>query len=565
MKDDNKSSIIKEALTDYNAILEAADANAKKKLAEEFPEKFQNLLKEELKDKNKKGYKKIEEPEENKEDTVMKKDEKETKSVVKEKAGEGKPFTEKTKKVVEAAGKDGVFTEKPKGTTDTVEEDVKITDTVGDGNPFKEKAKKGGEKIDEEREKDFTGDVEAKTPNLGKGEGEKKAFTEKPKNPTSGTPMANLKEEFDVTSLDGGSVGGAIESLDEEDELLTMEEIEREIANMENLGEELDATGSEGGSPAYNELVEMRNKLDEVIKNMGIGEQKNQGGKQSIPGREHGGPTTAMIDETDLEEMHAAGGVERFGTSSQVAQLHQGNPLIDEEPITDDDVEAVLGAPSAEEEMPVDEHLGISHSSNKKVTATLPNYDYKPESHKQHTRSAVQTAGGMVTGIQETKKKMDALIEENKKLTKRMNESKKYKESVSTLVEGYKTALEKYRNQLKEMAIFNTNLAHVNNLLVNEELALTQDDKIKIINEFKKVDSITESQKKYAAVLAEMKEGKKTLTESVERKATASVASSSKQKLDEVVEKTAYADDKHIQRMKKLIETIEHRGKKIIK
>ena len=565
MKDDNKSSIIKEALTDYNAIVEAADANAKKKLAEEFPEKFQNLLKEELKDKNKKGYKKIEEPEENKEDTVMKKDEKETKSVVKEKAGEGKPFTEKTKKVVEAAGKDGVFTEKPKGTTDTVEEDVKITDTVGDGNPFKEKAKKGGEKIDEEREKDFTGDVEAKTPNLGKGEGEKKAFTEKPKNPTSGTPMANLKEEFDVTSLDGGSVGGAIESLDEEDELLTMEEIEREIANMENLGEELDATGSEGGSPAYNELVEMRNKLDEVIKNMGIGEQKNQGGHQSIPGRENGGPTNAMIDEIGMEEMHAAGGEERFGTSGQVAQLHQGNPLIDEEPITDDDVEAVLGAPSAEEEMPVDEHLGISHSSNKKVTATLPNYDYKPESHKQHTRSAVQTAGGMVTGIQETKKKMDALIEENKKLTKKMNESKKYKESVGTLVEGYKTALEKYRNQLKEMAIFNTNLAHVNNLLVNEELALTQDDKIKIINEFKKVDSITESQKKYAAVLAEMKEGKKTLTESVERKATASVASSSKQKLDEVVEKTAYADDKHIQRMKKLIETIEHRGKKIIK
>jgi len=572
MKDDKKSSIIKEALTDYNAILEAADANAKKKLAEEFPEKFQNLLKEELKDKNKKGYKKIEEPEENKQDTVMKKDEKETKVVVKEKAGEGKPFTEKSKavgKVEETAGEGKPFEEKPKEGTDVVsepvEEDVKIRDTKKEGKPFTDK--KSG-KIDEEREKDFTGDVEAKTPNIGKGEGEKKAFTEKPKNPTSGTPMANLKEEFDITSLDGGSVGGAIEGMGEEDELLTMEEIENEIANMENLGEELDTAVTDGGSTACNELVEMRNKLDEVIKNMGLGEQKNQGGQQSIPGREHGGPTTAMIDETDLEEMHAAGatdGAETFGTSSQVNQLHQGNPLIDEEgPITDDDVEAVLGAPAGGE-VPVDEHLGISHSSNKKVTATLPSFDNKPESHKQHTRSAVQAAGGMVTGIQETKKKMDALIEENKKLTKKLNESKKYKESVGTLVEGYKSALEKYRNQLKEMAIFNTNLAHVNNLLVNEELALTQDDKIKIINEFKKVDSITESQKKYTAVLAEMKEGKKTLTESVERKATASVQPSSKQKLDEVVEKTAYADDKHIQRMKKLIETIESRGKKIIK
>jgi hypothetical protein len=162
-------------------------------------------------------------------------------------------------------------------------------------------------------------------------------------------------------------------------------------------------------------------------------------------------------------------------------------------------------------------------------------------------------------------KKMGALIEENKKLTKKLNETKKYKESVGTLVEGYKTALEKYRNQLKEMATFNTNLAHVNNLLVNEELALTQDDKIKIINEFKKVDSIASSQKVYKNFLTEMKGSKKTLTESVERKVAASVQPSSKQKLDEVVEKTAYADDKHVQRMKKLIETIENRGKKIIK
>ena len=53
MKEENKSSIIKEAISDYNEIMEAADANAKKKLADEFPEKFNNLLKEEIKNKNK--------------------------------------------------------------------------------------------------------------------------------------------------------------------------------------------------------------------------------------------------------------------------------------------------------------------------------------------------------------------------------------------------------------------------------------------------------------------------------------------------------------------------------
>ena len=114
------------------------------------------------------------------------------------------------------------------------------------------------------------------------------------------------------------------------------------------------------------------------------------------------------------------------------------------------------------------------------------------------------------------------------------------------------------------MAIFNTNLAHVNNLLVNESLALTQDDKLKIINEFKKVDSIANSQKKYKNFLTEMAGSRKTISESVEDRVTTSIQPSSKQKLDEVVEKTAYADDKHIQKMRKLIEYVEKRGKKII-
>ena len=49
-----KKSIIKEALIDMKDIQEAAEANANKRLAKEFPEKFNNLLKEEL-NKNKKS------------------------------------------------------------------------------------------------------------------------------------------------------------------------------------------------------------------------------------------------------------------------------------------------------------------------------------------------------------------------------------------------------------------------------------------------------------------------------------------------------------------------------
>ena len=52
---------MKEALVEFKEIQEAAVANAKKNLAEKYPEQFKNLLKEEL-NKNKtakESYKKI--------------------------------------------------------------------------------------------------------------------------------------------------------------------------------------------------------------------------------------------------------------------------------------------------------------------------------------------------------------------------------------------------------------------------------------------------------------------------------------------------------------------------
>lgn len=491
MKDDKKSSIIKEALIDHAAIVEAAEANAKKKLAEEFPAKYSELIKEELQNKNKskkESYKKLDNSEEskkdddelNKEESVMKKDDKET------------------TKVEETAGKDGVFTEKPKEVP-KVEEDVKITDTVGDGDPFKEKAKKVEETA-----------------------GDGKPFNQKTKK------LQKVSEEFDITGLNVDGVDSALDSADDDDEIITIDELAGEIDNMQGLGEELsdmgglpqdDAVGKPVGQSgdAFTQLVNMRNQIDEMLK--------------------------GMSQEQPVEDMQNA------DTINNVENQHPENTQIDEDEITDDDVLAVLG----DVESDVDEAHGVTYAERRKVTGRHnPAQDYLSQGEVDQSPEYVQ----------ESKNKINGLINENKKLTKKLNESIKQKESVTALVEQYKTALGKYRNQLKEMATFNTNLAHVNNLLVNEGLALTQEDKIKIINEFKMVDSIAESKEKYNNFLVEMKESKKTLTESFVDKVSASVAPSSKQKLEEAKEVTAYANDQHIQRMKKLIESIEHRGKK---
>lgn len=506
MENDKKTSVIKEALVDYKEIQEAAVANAKKNLAEKYPDKFNDLLKEEL-NKNKKtkesSYKKIDE---SKESDVSDNVDENNESVMENQTNE-------TKKVVkEDAGKDGVFTEKPK-----------MPDMVK-----------------EEREKDFMGDVEGETPNMADSKTEDgDTYTEKIT--TKKDTLANktsIKEEFDVTELDEASVGTALENADKDDEVITMDEIESEIQGMDNLEEDISdmgglprpelekrgtASGQEGD--AFTKLVKMREQLDEMIG--GMDEQKNNGGKGANKVND-GGPTQSMIDET--------------------------------EEITDADVESVLGAPAMDEtevvdeqEEVVDENLAHTQThANARKTGAENNTNYGKE---DRLRDAMKEG---------KKTKISSLINENKGLTKKLNETKKYKQSVTTLVEQYKSALEKYRNQLKEMATFNTNLAHVNNLLVNESFALTQEDKIKIINEFKTIDTIADSQEKYKSFLSEMKESKPTLTESIENKVSASIQPSSKQNLDEAKEITAYADDKHIQRMKQLIESMNNRGSKKI-
>jgi len=511
MKDDKKSSVIKEALIEFGEIQEAAVANAKKNLAETYPDKFNELLKEEINKskKTKESYKKIDE---NKETEKLEESETNKESVMKK--------TKETKKVI----KEGE-----------------------ENQPFDEKAPETGpDVVKEERDKDFMGDVEADTPNKEEPK-DGDAFTEKiTTKQDSLAQKTSVKEEFDITEMDDSAVGTALENAEDDDEVITMDEIEEEISAMNEI-EAINTNPKSGPDDgiAYDKLVSMKNQIDEMIQS--IGEQKNQGGKQSIPGRENGGPTTGMIDEEEVTEQKNQGG------KQSIPGRESGGPttaMIDEEEITDSDVEAVLGAPAMEEQE-VDENIQHTQThSNARQVGANDNTNYGKE---KRLRAAMKNEG-------ETK--ISSLISENKGLTKKLNETKKYKQSVTTLVEQYKAAIEKYRDQLKEMATFNTNLAHVNNLLVNESLALTQEDKIKIINEFKKVDTIAESQEKYKSILSEMKTSKPTLTESIESKVSASVAPSSKQNLEEAKEVTAYKDNEHVNKMLKLIEYAENRGKK---
>lgn len=560
MEKDKKPSIIKEALSDYNTIMEAANTNAKKKLVEEFPEKFDKLLKEELnKNKTKKeSYKKLDESEEsttvdeisNNEESVMKEKVEETSKVV----SKGEPFNKGVK----------------------VSEAVKVTDTVGDSQPFDKKAKKG--EIVEEREKSFMGDVEGDTPNKGEGEAQKgNRFTDKIGNPSVGKPISNLEEEYDITELDMNGVASALDEIEGNDEIITLDEIEDEISSMENLGDELDNTNTDDETNGEEIAIETgdEEETEEVGEESPVDKVKEviemlQGLIDELGGSSEEEPAEIeeALDASNPEGLKnyikqgfAAQGEDAAKIDAMLDGLSSNPELLynvyltikdgeggskettmtsfGESSITEEDIQGVVG--SAGE---IEEAHGMAYSSRRNMAGrSLPGSEYLGKGEADQSPAA----------LQEAKTKINGLISENKKLTKKLNESKKFKESATNLVENYKNALEKYRTQLKEMAIFNTNLAHVNNLLVNEELALTQEDKLNIIKEFKQAKSISESQEMYKNLLSEMKVSKKTISESLETKVSTSIQPSSKQKLDEVVEKTAYANNEHIKKMQKLM------------
>lgn len=326
----------------------------------------------------------------------------------------------------------------------------------------------------------------------------------------------DLLDDYGIKDVD--SYG--LEDIPEEE--FDLSDIEEEISKMEELEEE---------------LQEVRDTSWSHDKSVTYGPDSGVAFKEKLKGLKN------MLNEL-LDE-----GEEDLGESKE--------GYIDEtedDVITDADLEGILDEMNHEMEFEdeIDEHHGKSHGFGRKQTAKLPGEgsDYR----KNQMRYAMR----------ENEKITKNLIETNKKTTKSLNEQRKKVKVLSELVEGYKAALEKYRDQLMSMSVFNTNLAHVNNILVNEELSLTPNEKIKIIKEFKEINSIAESEKKYKNILSEMKKpNKKTLDEGLDEKLSKSsiVDGSSKKALDEVIEKTAYENNDHIQKIKRLSEYIENRRK----
>jgi len=462
----DKKSLLKEALIQYQEIKEAANTLAAKKLSDEFPEKFNKYLNEELNKKKDNESTNVDEI--NKESTELDESNKKNEDV---EMNDKKEVSKKTKKNEEL-------------------------------NESEKNTKKSDKKINESKK--------------NKKEKVNESYYE--------------DDDFDDVDLTAKEAGIDLDSQDFGDAEFDLEKIEKEIEAMDEMSSDLEenretefthkdsVSYGEKDGVAFSKKVDKLKSLIEEIEN----EIQNDGVEEPT---EHDSDDEKILTDDEL------------------------NSILDE-------IDNVGGLDQEHDDLPsdeIDEHQGSSHSTARKQTAKLPRQgaDYR-KSRKRYD-------------MRESTEKLKNLMETNKKTTKSLNEERKKMKKLVGLVEGYKNALKKYRDQLQSMSVFNTNLAHVNNILVNEDLALNTDDKVKIIKEFKRIDSITESEKKYKKIISEnKKKGKKQIKENLDDKLNknSTISSSSKKALDEVVEKTAYNNNEHIDKMKRLSEYIENRGQK---
>jgi phage host-nuclease inhibitor protein Gam len=218
------------------------------------------------------------------------------------------------------------------------------------------------------------------------------------------------------------------------------------------------------------------------------------------------------IMEYELEEEEE----EEFDENAMMEMFNEIEGLNELELVDEDEAEF-----DAEEDSTVDEMLGVGQNfRHSDRLAKLP-------------KQGVEYRSEINESVNKIKAQYGSKIDEQKKEIERLGQTiKEYKDSFIVL-----------RKQINEVQIFNAKLAYANKLFTNG--GLTNDEKMKIAEEFDSVETIEEAKKLYNNFLNEMKISKspKTSVEKLKSVAPSVIKSSNAQ--------TLYESDE-MRRMKRL-------------
>ena len=503
---ETKKTTIEEALIDYNVLLKEANKTARDKFISENGNKFDKVLNEEIKKFSNKKSDKEPITEGNKKELVNNK---------------------KSEKINEEVDLTNENMDAVKDVYDNanLEDDFQV-EAVGDDINFDEIEKEllqmdqGARPAEIDQELDFDNELGGEIPDMSN---EAEVVTD---------PYTQFKSLYEQM----GKIVNDMEQKEQQKEY--MSEFENHLTEM--FGDDHNLEESE-----FNSLYE---KFEARKNGAPYGEGKlNENESEPFDNPDKSNGESDPFDETDkknIKEMKETGGMSG-------PDMNKGNKDAAGGPtqstINEEDVEIEIKDDDEEKEE-LDEIHGQSYSAGKVNAGRLPNQGAEYRDRAGHSRNRPEWSN-------EAEKKMKTLLEDKKKLSKKMNEYRTALKTSTKIVEQYKGGLKKYREHLQEMAIFNTNLSHVNNILV--ESVENKEDVKGIINKFKNIGSIDESKKVFKLVMTEMKQNdKEVISEEVEAKLNKEIigeSSSVNGDKSKVITESAYKNDAHLNKLKKLI------------
>lgn len=322
------------------------------------------------------------------------------------------------------------------------------------------------------------------------------------------------------------------EDHDDEDHMEENMEIEEEMSDLD------DDLTAEAIEEALKELEEMDMNMEEELDEHDISFEVDFD-EDSFEIKNINADGEELEDvEFELEDMGMSDEDEMEDDSEEDMELE----IVDDENEMEDESEEDL-----EEDMDL-EDIDLDSLEDEEVEESLSHVISHENAKKAGSHNHVnhQKEKNLRPGVQaESKLKgdLDKVLKENEELRQINLE--------------FKDALNKYKKQLYEMAVFNANLSNVNNLFV--EHSTTVDEKKEILSKYKSVATIEESKKLYNEFvnkLNESKTSKKTIEEMVTDSRN---GDSGSQKLNESISQPSANDG--IKAIKKMMNYIENKRK----
>lgn len=355
------------------------------------------------------------------------------------------------------------------------------------------------------------------------------ATTEEPINTDNNTEDTMEDEMFEITGLnDLNEVGAEPTDVNAPVAPAGAPEAAAGPTDVAPVAEPSAEVGAEAPTDLADEMKQINQKLDMIL--------AHESGEAASTETSPEGEVEIVDDEQPAAAAPVAGeptataptegyiGEAGDGLEEIVYEVEEDVQSMFEEMSDLDEIEIVDEAAEELEE----DSLAVRHQGNQRQKVRK---DVPLGKHAPHSQAA--------TGLKESKN-IKAQYES------RVDELKKENESLKGTIKEYKESFVVLRTQINEVQIFNAKLAYANKLFTNG--GLTNDEKIKIAEEFDKVETIEEAKKLYNKLISESNISKvgKTAADKIKSAKPAAIISSTAN-----ASQTIYESDE-MRRMKKL-------------